>query len=685
MSVDDHTLTEADEPFVIPDSSGPSDAPREPRRPRGFRLPWRRRHRRPKPRLRKLRFLALLSGLSVLALVSMLFGVLMSVARDLPQLENQTQFELLTRPYLYDDHWRPIGTLAPANGQLKDTWSQISQSMVHAVVAVEDKRFWNEPGVDIRGLLRALVSDVTGGPKEGASTIAEQFVKNVLNEQGSRTIFEKLREAALAFQLSHQWSKMKILTEYLDTIYFGNGAYGIESAARIYFGWAHGYDAANPNSEPSGGCGPTAADPHRPECADELTYWQAALLAGMVANPWEFDPIAHPSAAYGRRQLVLQDMLNQGYINRAQFNFGNSRPLPSANDLQQPTEPAAAPYFAAWLAPQIVDAIKTRACRPRRPSYDADYGDLKIRTTIDLKLQEAAQQWIDAEFPQSSNGPTATLVSIDNKTGEVRAMVSGNGSRTSRRPRSTWRRWGTANPDRRSRCSRSRRRSGRAATRRPRSSSRRPGHQGAGPGRQRLLRPPQLRQHYADGPVTLTVATARSDNSVFARVGPPRSVPSGSRGWRRRWGSGRRSPRNDSMILGGLKTGVSALDMAHAYETLAEGGRQGLQPDPRRHAGELRPPPPVSPPPPLSPHRVEPGPTGIAQIKCSVPTNCPPGIIQQSLTDHPDYKRVLPQSGRDRDPQHAGGSRLPWRDGVSIRGDPGGRRRRQDRDDVPLR
>ena len=111
-----------------------------------------------------------------------------------------------------------------------------------AVVSVEDKRFWTDPGVDIKGIARAFIADVTGGARQGASTIAQQFVKNALAAEDNRTVFEKLREAALAYHLTREWTKKKILTEYLNSIYFGNGAYGAESAARVYFGKLHGYD-----------------------------------------------------------------------------------------------------------------------------------------------------------------------------------------------------------------------------------------------------------------------------------------------------------------------------------------------------------------------------------------------------------------------------------------------------------
>ena len=112
--------------------------------------------------------------------------------------------------------------------------------MKEATVSIEDQRFYEHRGVDFQGIGRAVVQDVLHtGAAQGGSTITEQFVKNALRAQGSRTVFEKLREAALAYQLERHWDKDKILTEYLNEIYFGEGAYGIEAAAKTYFGWNH--------------------------------------------------------------------------------------------------------------------------------------------------------------------------------------------------------------------------------------------------------------------------------------------------------------------------------------------------------------------------------------------------------------------------------------------------------------
>ena len=112
--------------------------------------------------------------------------------------------------------------------------------MRNAIIAIEDRRFYTNSGVDIRGIARAFVQDVVQKKAvQGGSTITQQFVKNALRAQNQRTIFQKLREAALAYHLTRKWSKPKILTQYLNSIYFGNGAYGIESAARTYFGKDH--------------------------------------------------------------------------------------------------------------------------------------------------------------------------------------------------------------------------------------------------------------------------------------------------------------------------------------------------------------------------------------------------------------------------------------------------------------
>src|SRR5437763_13878862 len=153
--------------------------------------------------------------------------------------------------------------------------------MKQAIVAVEDRRFFEHHGIDLHGIVRALWADVTDKKVvQGGSTITQQFVKNAFTGQ-QRSFGRKLKEAALAWQLEQQWSKDRILTAYLNTIYFGNGAYGIEQAARVYFGHS----------------------------AAKLDLPEVALLAGIPSDPSLYDPVTNPNAARERRHEVLKAML----------------------------------------------------------------------------------------------------------------------------------------------------------------------------------------------------------------------------------------------------------------------------------------------------------------------------------------------------------------------------------------
>jgi penicillin-binding protein 1A len=584
---------------------------------RGPRVPWRwrRRLRRPgKPRVKKLRLLLILFGLGILAVISTVFGMMMAVASDLPQIENNRQYATAVNSYLYDDHWNLIGLFAPPHHEVIDKFQQISRPMRQAIVAVEDRRFWSDPGVDLRGIARAALSDVTGGSRQGASTIAQQFVKNALSEQGNRTVFEKLREAALAYHLTRRWPKTKIMEQYLNSIYFGNGAYGVESAARVYFGKVHGYDSAAAPGDSSSGCG----DPPRHSCASMLTPPEAALLAGMVADPSAFDPLAHPAAALARRKIVLSDMLQLHDLTLTQYQKYLGAPLPTDASLQRPQEPAAAPYFTSWLRPQILDAMGLdRGVPANVAEYRAYYGGLKIRTTLDLKLQQAADQAVSQELPTGENLPSASLVAIDNKTGEVRAMVGGpivNGEEDYSQYPFNLATQGRRQP---------------GSSFKPFTLAMALQYGGYGPDSVVDSAPQDFivpnsggKEHFIvhnygntySGPITLATATDYSDNTVYSQVGIHTGTQKIATFARR---AGIRSPvsHNYAMILGGLKVGVSPLDIAHAYETFAEGGRRVYD----KTLG--------------APHK---GPTGIAQIYC--PSVCP----VKNLVDHPEYQRVLP-------------------------------------------
>src|SRR5215216_2706726 len=193
---------------------------------------------RRRPKLRKLRIALVFMGLAILAFVSWIFGIMMAVASDLPQLENRAQFANAQNSVVLDINGEKIATLTNNQGLILIGSADIAPVMKEATVAIEDQRFYDHRGVDFTGIGRAVVEDVLStSAEQGGSTITEQFVKNALSAEGSRTVFQKLREAALAYQLERHWDKDKILTSYLNEIYFGNGAYGIEEAAKTYFGY----------------------------------------------------------------------------------------------------------------------------------------------------------------------------------------------------------------------------------------------------------------------------------------------------------------------------------------------------------------------------------------------------------------------------------------------------------------
>jgi penicillin-binding protein 1A len=595
----------------------------QPTRAIPFAAPTRRRRRgrdgRPaRPRVKKLRLLSVLVGLGAIAIASLVFGMMMAVASGLPQLENKRQYGREANSYLYDDQGKLIGIFAPPDYNVIDSYAGIGQTMRNAIISVEDKHFWTDSGVDVKSTARALLADVTGHSREGASTIAQQFIKNALAEEAHRTVFEKLREATLAFRLTHEWSKQKIITEYLNSIYFGNGAYGVESAARVYFGTQLGYDAADPAA---GRCGDDTGRSRLPSCASRLDPAQAALLAGMVANPTAFDPAYNAKAAWSRRDLVLQDMRNQHYISPAQYALYRRAPLPTKADIQQPEEPGGAPYFTSWLAPQVLSAMGLgHGVSARAAEFRAYYGGLKIHTTIDLSMQQAAEQAISEELPTGADEPTASLVAIDNRTGQIRAMVGGPlvdgkqnyakypfnlATEARRQPGSAFKPFTLA-----------------VAL-----------EHGYGPDSLFDSKPvdfkdpkvcgqanysPRNFDNEYEGIVSLATATAQSDNSVFTQLGMSPNVGT-TRIAKMAHATGIQTPvsTNCSMIIGGLKTGVSPLEMAHAYETFAEGGR-------RVYNSVLG-----------SPGE---GPVGIASIDCPI-IKC---RGKSKLVATPDYRRVMP-------------------------------------------
>src|SRR5829696_535563 len=524
-----------------------------------------------KPKLKKLRLALVFGGLSILALISTVFGMLMAVASDLPSLENRTQYNRAENSVLYADTpgckdlekdvaCQQIAKVTGNQNRILVGEGEISPNVKNAVIAIEDRRFYSHKGVDYTGIGRALVQDVLKRrAAQGGSTITQQFVKNALDAQADRSVFQKLREAALAYHLERKWPKDKILTQYLNTVYFGNGAYGIEAAVRTYFGDGDepderaGADDAGVSYTP-----PVVEEEQDPDAREaiDVAPHEAALLAGMIASPTMYDPVQHPQGASARRNAVLQRMLEMKTITEAEYEEAIRQSLPAEDDIDPPNTESQQPYFTTWMTEHLLDIY-----RPGKVFA----GGLKVKTTIDPDLQQAAESAIVGRL--AGVGPDAALVAIKNKTGEVRAMVGG--SDYNARPFNL-------------------------AT----NGHRQPGsafkpfilvralEDGIDPNSTWASQPKKLPfkgekgpelfdvSNYEDsylGAASLWSATATSDNSVFAELGMkvrPRRVAALAQ----KMGIRTHVSTNPAMLLGGLKEGVTPLEMAYAYSTIANDG-----------------------------------------------------------------------------------------------------------------
>ena len=259
--------------------------------------------------------------------------------------------------------------------------------MKQAIVAVEDKRFFEHHGIDL------TASSAPSGPTsrnqkvvQGGSTITQQFIKNAFIGQ-QRSFGRKLKEAALAWQLEQQWPKDRILTAYLNTIYFGNGAYGIEQAAQVYFG----------------------------EHRLALSLSQAALLAGIPSDPTQYDPVTHPRLARARRAVAAAGHARPGGHQHDQYRLALAAPLPRPQAMPPARSQGPAPYFTNYVKQLLVDRYGTARTFG---------GGLQVRTSIDLDLQDIARETI-AKWLPSNAGPSAALVAIDPRDGRVLAMYGG--------------------------------------------------------------------------------------------------------------------------------------------------------------------------------------------------------------------------------------------------------------------
>ena len=316
-----------------------------------------------------------------------------SSACGLPQLEDATPKQLAQTSFLYAADGSLITELHAGEDRVVLGYAQMPQSIKDAVVAIEDQRFWYHHGVDGRALLRAAYIDVrAGGYVEGGSTITQQLVKN-LYVGNDVTLARKIDEAALAWQLEEKLSKEQILAKYLNTVYFGQGAYGVQAAARQFFD----------------------------EDAKDLSLAQAATLAGSIRAPNTFDPAQHPKRAVRRRAEVLDAMLSQGLIDQAARGRAASQAIRLRSPEEEITYDDA--YFVDYFMEWFLSNPKFGQERTDREDLLFN-GGLRITTTVDPQLQIYADRAVNSVLTYN-NDPYGAMTVIDPRNGYVRAMVGG--------------------------------------------------------------------------------------------------------------------------------------------------------------------------------------------------------------------------------------------------------------------
>ena len=466
--------------------------------------------------------------LSTIAGLAVAAGAIYALSRDLPSLDELQKSPLAVNSTIYDRTGKVLlAELHGGENRVIVPSTKIPDVMKQATVAVEDARFYEHHGIDYLGVVRAMMENLRAGTVvQGGSTITEQYVKNAYVGD-ERTYTRKIREAVLAWQLEDKWGKDRILTAYLNTVYYGAGAYGVEAAARTYF--------------------------HKH--ASGLTLKEAALLAALPKFPSAYSPTTDKKMATQQRNKVLRLMADQGYITQARAD------KQMASTLRVYDRP---PNYNKSLADYFVDYV-TKALVNKFGSAKVFDGGLKVTTSIDVKWQRQAIDIIKSTTGPLDFGfkPSAALVAIDPANGYIRTMVGGLdfkkqkfnlASQAKRQPGSSMKPFvlSTAveqgmNPDTTYYNSKSPIVIPMGAFAAPWVVN------GDGPG----------------GPESVAAATTISDNVVFAQlsvdVGPENTVKTAHR-------MGIASPLDavPSITLG--TSGVSPLEMADAYATLAANG-----------------------------------------------------------------------------------------------------------------
>jgi penicillin-binding protein 1A len=428
-----------------------------------------------------------------------------------------------------DNKGQVIYTTASAERRLPISFDKIPKNVQHAFIAIEDNRFYEHGGIDYRGTLRALITNLTGGEVQGGSTITQQLAKNAFLTQ-ERTITRKIKEAFLAKQLENKYTKDEILDMYLNRIYFGQGAYGIESAALYYFN----------------------------KHAEKLDLAEAAVLASIPKSPNYYNPFENPKANKERREIVLDQMVKFGYITQAECDKAKAENI--VFNKHKDNKKDLRSYFFDYVSQRVIEEF----------GADALYkGGLKVYTTLDGEMQSEAEsslKYLPTHYTDGSKltQPQVAIVAIDPTTGEIKAMIGGRGE------------------DKFNRAA--------LATRQPGSSFKAFVYLTAMDNGltaatvvddKRVVFGTWEPQNYGKnyhGKVTLRTALKNSYNIpavlVAKKIGTEKIVAMAKAlGISTLVDSGKYTDNNPAMALGGLSKGVIPLEMAAAYGTIANNGQ----------------------------------------------------------------------------------------------------------------
>jgi len=331
----------------------------------------------------QLLFVFVFSGIIIYA-----FNAYNSFMEDLPELEDYSVSEVALTSKIYDSDGNLLATFHGEENRELVSYEQIPRNLIDAVIAIEDERFYQHQGFDIEGIIRSFIINLTsGGIEQGATTITQGYVKNVYipEEKYEITYERKIKEAALAYQLEKIYSKEEILEMYLNTVYFGEGAYGVQAAAKEYFNKDIGY----------------------------LNLGECAMLAGLLKS-YLYSPYLDSKAALERRNIVLYKMFELGYIDRDEYDNAINMPIITQRPREE-TEDIFAPYFVEYVKQELIEDYGVEKVFK---------GGFEIYTTLDSEMQIAAENAIAGVLTDPED-PEAALVAMDPTNGYIKAMVGG--------------------------------------------------------------------------------------------------------------------------------------------------------------------------------------------------------------------------------------------------------------------